>query len=59
MRVEVKLKDGNVLSMDVVYVIFIRTCTHCQEEFRTNDPRKEYCKMECREGAKYERRLGR
>lgn len=59
MKVEIGLIDGSIeVYKDAVFVNFLFPCKNPEcpkEEFRTNDPRKEYCSYECQERAKYRR----
>lgn len=58
MRVELALHDGTTEIRDLAGVMYLPICKNpdcVKKEFRTNDPRKEYCSYECQERAKYRR----
>lgn len=58
MRIELTLPDGTKQEMQVAAVVFIYHCKNSEcvkKQFRTVDPRKEYCSYECQERAKYRR----
>lgn len=57
MRVEIESLDGTMKVEEAKAVRFVKVCRNCKAEFKTNDPRKEYHSVECREGAKYVRRV--
>lgn len=58
MRVELTLANGSTEIRDIAGIIFLPTCKNAEcpkKEFRTTDPRKEYCSYECQERARYMR----
>lgn len=58
MKVELQEHDGSVEVRDLAGIIYLPTCKNqdcVKKEFRTPDPRKEYCSYECQERAKYRR----
>jgi hypothetical protein len=59
LRVELTFPNGSKQALDAQKVEFVKQCRNCNEEFRTNDPRKEYHSVGCREAAKYLRSLAR
>lgn len=58
MRIELTLTDGTKQEMQVAAVVYVPTCKNVEcptKEFRTVDPRREYCSYECQAHAKYRR----